>query len=145
MSATDSLRDESRQRLDLHWTEGGISEQQFTASTRKKAACNDISSEAEHQVRKLRSAQAVVIRAMLWELRDSAAPEDQTDCVSADGRPWRWHLAGEYIIDYRPLTKQDKNTRCPNGGYLISQVKKPTPEMLMYMRLKRGVLGSRKQ
>ena len=110
---------------------------------RGKAACNDVSSEAKRQVRKLRSAQAAVIKAMLWELRDAAAPEDQNDCVSADGPPWRWHLAGEYLIDYRPLTKRDENACCPKGGYLISQVVKPTPEMSTYMDLKNPILDSR--
>ena len=135
----DTQRDRSSRsgvKGNLHQTEGSISEQQLRASVRKKAACNDVSSGAEHQVRRLGSAQRAVIKAMLYELRDSAAQQDQTDRLAETGGPWRWHLADGYVIDYRPLTKQDKNTRCPKGGYLINQVVKATPAMLVYMRLK---------
>ena len=144
MSVADRRRDTLRQQADLLRAEDSVGEEQPTATVLKKAACHYTSSVAEHQARKLRSAQMIVMRSILRELRDSSAQEDSTDCLSPTGRPWRWHLVAGYIIDYRSLTKMDKITRCPHGGYLINQIVKATPEMLAYMRSKPGVARRRK-
>jgi hypothetical protein len=104
----------------------------------KEPACTDMSPAAVNVVRGLGSAQEAVLRAMSWDLRDSTAPEDPTDCLSVTGRPWRWHLAENYLIEYRTLTRQDKSAQCPRGGFFVNHVTEATPEMLAYMRIGGG-------
>jgi hypothetical protein len=102
----------------------------------KEPACTDMSPAAINVVRGLGSAQKAVLSAMLWDLKASRDPEDGTDCLSVTGKPWRWHLVGDRLIEYRSLTRADKNAQCPKGGFFVNQVTVAKPEVLAYMQLK---------
>jgi hypothetical protein len=99
-----------------------------------KPACTELSPVATNAIRGLGVTQREVLRATLWDLRPARGSEDDTDRVSVDGRPWRWHLVGKHVIEYRSLTVADKNARCPKGGFFVQNVVRVTPEILAYMR-----------
>jgi hypothetical protein len=105
-------------------------------------ACTEMSPTATKVVRGLGSALESVITAMTRDLRTSTAPQDATDRLAVTGAPWRWHLAGGYLIEYRSL-KRTESKVCPKGGFFVNNLIAATPTILIYMGGKKAARHGR--